>query len=433
MAKDKIRLDSERLGRKSKELLDFMKKRIVGQDQALEKIAHAFEAVESGIRPKHRPILTLLFLGPSGVGKSLIPSALAEYWFNSRLGYTQINCPDYSNGYTLSTLQGAPPGYIGFLDKSTYSEKEIRMHPYPLLSQWNIDRHHFYYLYRDKIIKTKEEIRIKVEELELEEAAFNELEIIEKGRNGKAEKTEIGKRLLATMKRLKKEISDLREEINAYNPSHKYFSIVNFDEIEQGSEQLHKIMLSILEQGVLDLKDGRKTIFYNSIITATSNVGTDAIFDLMGKNRLGFYTSFSQLLVDDPALHEKIRSVAIKELEKFFGDPAFLNRFDDLIVFAPLSRESLEAIFDLELNYLKKILADSGFIVSVVITPEVKKFIIDKSTKKVEYGARELKRKIDNYLRRPLASLRTTFQLADGDSVYVSLENHKLVFDKDTN
>ncbi len=426
MAKNKIRLDSERLSPKSKKLLDFMKKRIVGQDQALERIAHAFEIAESGINPKNRPILNLLFLGPSGVGKSLIPSALAEYLFKSRLGYTQINCPDYSSEHTLATLHGAPPGYIGFLDGNNYTKEEIRKHPYPLLSQWNIDKYHFHFLFGDKIKKVRDEIRAKIEELEVAEAALVEFGGV------KGKESDIGKKIAKTIEKLEIELGGLQGKLAKYNPNDKYFSIVNFDEVEQGSEQLHKMMFSILDQGVLDLRDGRKTLFYNSIITATSNVGWESILGLMKKNRFGFHTGSSPLSVDDPDLHEKIKLTAVKELEKFFGDPAFLNRFDDLVVFTPLSRKSLEAIFDLEFGYLEKVLADSDLKARVIVVPEVKKFIIDKSTRKVEYGARELKRNIDHYLRRPLASLRVTFQLVDGETVYVSLENNKLVFDKDT-
>ncbi len=428
MSGEKIRLDSERIGDGTKKLLTFMKGKVISQNHALEKVAHAFEIFEAGIKTRHKPIMTLFLLGPSGVGKSLISSVLAEFWFKDRFGYTQINCSDYpeANDHAISLLQGAPPGFAGFLDTDAYSEEEIILHRYPILSQWNIDKAHFYALHEDtlKVLIDKISERSK----KLAESQIT-LDLFKRNKKNETEESQI---FANAIRELKGEIKGLRNEMPVYKPENQYTSIINFDEIDKGCNELHQIVADIVEEGKLGLKNGNVTNFHNSIITATSNIGSGDMLEALKGEKLGFYTSLSQLSVEDPNLHEKIKLAAMRELERYFHDPAFLGRFDDLIVFNPLSRASIEIIFDLEFSYLKQSLRDAEWAVNVVVTPEVKKFIVDKSVKKVEYGARMVKKKIDHYLRRPLASLRTTSQLVDGETLYVSLENGKLVFDKDT-
>jgi len=420
-----IRLRSCDLSPKGQEILQFFQTRVVGQEPAINKIARAMEIAEAGFGRKNRPLLSLLFLGPSGVGKSLIPSILAEFRFKNRSAYTRLNCPDFVESHAIATAQGSPPGYAGFLDTDHHDEEEIWQNSYPLLSQWNIDKHEFNYLYRDSLNGLERKMGEMVDQLELARAAAREIKKT-KGKDG-----DDYKKALQIIRDLKKNVEEIKDEMVIYHPQlQSYQSIVTFDEIEKGSIELRNIFLSIAESGTLDLKDGQTTRFYNSTIFCTSNTGSEQITKMLSGKGFGFY---KEIETDDldPQLYEQIQKTAMAEAEKFFT-AEFLNRFDAVIVFAPLFRKHFEKIFDLEFNYLLNDLRDASFPLAIEVTREVKDYVIDQATKKPEYGARELKRKLEQNIREPLAILKNAGQIAKDDKVTINLEDGKPVFYKDS-
>lgn len=211
-----------------------MNKMVVGQPQAIEKMSDSFSRLIAGVHDPERPLLTMMFMGPTGVGKTETVRALAETVFGNRRAFTRINCQEYSAHYNISKLLGSPPGYVG---------GEIR----PLLSQENIDRH-----YRKA--------------LEAQTGMISEVD----GKLG----------------RLFPPDSD------------RHLSIILFDEIEKAHPKLWNLLLGILEDGTVVLGNNEEVDFRQSIIVLTSNVGSDAMGVHLAQNGIGFSTGTSEAKLD---------------------------------------------------------------------------------------------------------------------------------------
>ncbi len=214
-------------GRRSPQVTRFetmLRERIIGQDLAINAILDSFSKVVAGIRNPERPILTLLFLGPTGVGKTETVKSLAETIFGKRNAFTRINCQEFSSEFTVSKLFGSPPGYVG---------NDVE----PLLSQESLEKHH-------------------------KDAQKEERGIFAEG-EGKVS------RLFPSSRK-------------------HYLSIVLFDEIEKAHPKVWDAMLGLMEDGHLTLGNNETVDFTRSIIIFTTNVGAEAMGSALRKKGIGF-------------------------------------------------------------------------------------------------------------------------------------------------
>ena len=201
-----------------------MGKMVVGQPQALAKLTDSFSRLIAGVHDPDSPLLTMLFLGPTGVGKTETVRSLAETVFGNKRAFTRVNCQEYSAHYNISKLLGSPPGYVG---------GEIR----PLLAQENLDRHHC-------------------------KAVENQSGMISEG----------GSKLAQLFP----------------PESERYLSIVLFDEVEKAHPKLWNLLLGILEDGTVILGNNEEVDFRRSVIILTTNVGSAAMGAQLGQSNIGF-------------------------------------------------------------------------------------------------------------------------------------------------
>lgn len=211
-----------------------MNKLVVGQPRAIERITDSFSRLIAGIQDPESPLLTMLFMGPTGVGKTETVRALAETIFGNRRAFTRINCQEYSAHYNISKLLGSPPGYVG---------GEIR----PLLAQENLDRHH-------------------------KKAIENQSGMI----------CEAGGKL----SRLFPPDSD------------QHLALVLFDEVEKAHPKMWNLLLGVLEDGHLVLGNNEEVGFTRAIIILTTNVGSEAMCAQLSQNLLGFNPGFDGAALD---------------------------------------------------------------------------------------------------------------------------------------
>ena len=203
-----------------------MNKIVVGQPRAIDKLTDSFSRLIAGVHDPERPLLTMMFMGPTGVGKTETVRALAETIFGSKRAFTRVNCQEYSAHYNISKLLGSPPGYVG---------GEIR----PLLAQENLDRHH------------KKALEMQTGMVSEAGSKLNRLFPPE---------------------------------------SERYLNIVLFDEIEKAHPKLWNLLLGILEDGTVVLGNNEEVDFRQSIIILTTNVGSEAMGAHLSQSNIGFST-----------------------------------------------------------------------------------------------------------------------------------------------
>jgi len=234
-----------------------MRKMVVGQPQAIEKLTDSFSRLISGIHDPERPLLNMLFLGPTGVGKTETVRSLAETIFGNKRAFTRINCQEYSAHYNISKLLGSPPGYVG---------GEIR----PLLAQENIDRHH-------------------------RKALENQSGLI----------SETDSKLCSLFP----------------PESDRFLSIILFDEIEKAHPKLWNLLLGILEDGTVILGNNEEVDFRNSVIVLTTNVGSEAMGAHLAQNHIGFHTGTDNAKLDrdieEAAMREARKVFPFEFLNRF--------------------------------------------------------------------------------------------------------------------
>ncbi len=221
---------NEQLARFSKR----MRKLVVGQPAAIDKITDSFSRLIAGIHDPESPLLTMMFMGPTGVGKTETIRALAETIFGNRRAFTRINCQEYSAHYNISKLLGSPPGYVG---------GEIR----PLLAQENIDRHHCKAVESQTGLITEPDSKLA--------------------------------RLFPP-------------------ESERNLSIILFDEIEKAHPKLWNLLLGVLEDGTVVLGNNEEVDFRQSIIILTTNVGSEAMGQHLAQNGIGFATDVTEAGMD---------------------------------------------------------------------------------------------------------------------------------------
>jgi ATP-dependent Clp protease ATP-binding subunit ClpA len=201
-----------------------LRERVVGQMSAIDAILDSFSKILAGIRNPERPILTLLFLGPTGVGKTETVKALAETIFGKRTAFTRVNCQEFSSEFTVSKLFGSPPGYVG---------NDVE----PMLSQDNLDKHH-------------------------KEAQTEGRGVFAEG-EGK--------------------IAKLFPQVKSH-----YMSIVLFDEVEKAHPKVWNALLGLMEDGHLTLGNNKTVDFTRSIIVITTNVGAEEMSETLRHRSIGF-------------------------------------------------------------------------------------------------------------------------------------------------
>ncbi len=195
------------------------------------------------------------------------------------------------------------------------------------------------------------------------------------------------------------------------------YSIILFDEIEKAHPDIFNVLLQILDDGHITDSTGRKVDFKNTVIIMTSNAGAASI---VAPKHLGFAN-----VADSKADYEKMKSDVLDEIKKIFK-PEFLNRIDDIIVFHSLEKSDMYKIIDILIADLNKILAES-LKISVVFDDAAKGFIIDESYDS-KYGARPLKRALQNKIEDELADLVLSGKITEGKKVHITLKDKKLVF-----
>jgi ATP-dependent Clp protease ATP-binding subunit ClpC len=234
-----------------------MNKMVVGQPAAIDKLSDSFSRLIAGVHDPESPLLTMMFMGPTGVGKTETVRALAETIFGNKRAFTRVNCQEYSAHYNISKLLGSPPGYVG---------GEIR----PLLAQENIDRHHK---------KALEKQTGMVSEAESKLARMYPPE------------------------------------------SEKHLSIILFDEIEKAHPKLWNLLLGILEDGTVVLGNNEEVDFRQSIIILTTNVGSEAMGAHLAQNSIGFSTGVSDEKMDrdieEAAMREAKKVFPFEFLNRF--------------------------------------------------------------------------------------------------------------------
>ena len=300
-------------------------KMVIAQDEAIKAIAKAVRRSRSGLKDPLRPMGSFLFLGPTGVGKTLLAKALARFMFDNEEALIQIDMSEYMEKHNVSRLVGAPPGYVGFEEGGQLTEK-IRRRPY---------------------------------------------------------------------------------------------AVVLFDEIEKAHHDVFNMLLQVMEEGKLTDSFGRHVDFRNVILILTSNIGSDVI---KNKATLGFTAGDN----DADRSYRQMKKQLGQELERHFR-PEFLNRLDDMVIFRQLTRENLSEIVTLEIDKVSKRLKEKEL--TMELTAPAVEFLIDKGWNQ-EYGARPLRRAIEQYLEDPLSEelLKGSFEEKKHILVDVDTEADELSF-----
>lgn len=301
-------------------LEDELHTRVIGQEEAITAIADAVRRSRAGLQDPKRPIGSFIFLGTTGVGKTELAKALAEYLFDDENSMTRIDMSEYQEKFSATRLIGAPPGYVGY-DEGGQLTEAIRRKPY---------------------------------------------------------------------------------------------SVVLFDEIEKAHPDVFNILLQVLDDGRLTDNKGRVVNFKNSIIIMTSNMGSSLIRE-----------SFEKITPDN---REKVideTRIQVLELLKKSIRPEFLNRIDEIIMFTPLNEEEIRKIVTLQLNSVKKMLANNG--VALNFTDAAVDFISDAGYDS-QFGARPVKRAIQKYVLNELSKEILGMKIDKNRPIIIDREGDGLVF-----
>ena len=303
---------------------DELKRSIIGQDISVKKVTDAVKRSRVGISDPNRPIGSFLFLGPTGVGKTELSKKLAEFMFNDADALVRVDMSEFMEKHSVAKLIGAPPGYVGYEESGTLTER-IRHRPY---------------------------------------------------------------------------------------------AVVLFDEIEKAHPEVFNILLQVLDSGHLTDGKGRKVNFKNTIIVLTSNIGGEFI------DRLA-HIGFGKADATDTTRYEETKEKVMDALKEHFR-PEFLNRLDDIIIFDVLGKEALAKIVDTQVAEGMKRLTQKR--IALAIEPEVHAWLADKGYNP-QYGARPLRRTIQDKILTPIASLMIAQGVMEGGTVTVSIRNDEPYFD----
>lgn len=286
--------------------------RLIGQDEAVVAVSNAVRRSRAGLSDPNRPSGSFLFLGPTGVGKTELCKALAEFLFDTEEALVRIDMSEFMEKHSVARLIGAPPGYVGY-EEGGYLTEAVRRKPY---------------------------------------------------------------------------------------------SVVLLDEVEKAHPDVFNILLQVLEDGRLTDSHGRTVDFRNTVVVMTSNLGSAQIQELVGDR-------------------EAQRAAVMDAVSKHFR-PEFINRIDEVVVFEPLAREQIAGIAEIQLQRLRKRLAEREL--NLELSSEAMDKLIAVGYDPV-YGARPLKRAIQRWIENPLAQLILAGRFAPGIAIHAKVEGEEIVFD----
>ena len=296
---------------------DMLHKRVVGQEPAVVAVANAVRRSRAGLADPNRPNGSFLFLGPTGVGKTELCKALAEFLFDSTDAMVRLDMSEFMEKHAVARLIGAPPGYVGY-EEGGYLTEAVRRRPY---------------------------------------------------------------------------------------------SVLLLDEVEKAHPDVFNVLLQVLDDGRLTDSQGRTVDFRNTVIVMTSNIGSELIREMTQGN----------------APREQLHAAVLGEVSKHFR-PEFINRIDETVIFDPLSRDQIHGIASIQLDLLRKRLADRDLSLSI------ENAVIDKLSAAgfdPVFGARPLKRVIQQLIENPLAQKVLSGDFVPGDTITVGVtEEGQITFDK---
>jgi len=295
---------------------DAIAKRVVGQEEAVTALCNAVRRSRAGLGDPNRPIGSFLFLGPTGVGKTELSKALADFLFNDPNAMIRIDMSEFMEQHSVARLIGSPPGYVGY---------------------------------------------------------------------------EEGGRLTEAVRR-------------------KPYSVILLDEIEKAHLDVFNILLQVFDDGRLTDGKGRTADFKNTVVIMTSNIASQQI----------------QELTEEAGADWEIEA-HVKEALKQHFKPEFLNRIDEVIVFHILSKEDLRKIVDIQLNYLGERM--NARKIKIEFTENARQQIMDEGYDPA-FGARPLKRTIQQRLENALAAQLLSGKFSDGDTIKINADMHKFSFTK---
>ena len=290
-----------------------VQQRVVGQEEAVVAVANAIRRSRAGLSDPRRPIGSFLFLGPTGVGKTELTKALANFMFDTDDAMVRLDMSEFMEKHSVARLIGAPPGYVGY-EEGGYLTEAVRRRPY---------------------------------------------------------------------------------------------SVILLDEVEKAHPDVFNVLLQVLDDGRLTDGQGRTVDFRNAVIVMTSNLGSQMIQEMAGEEQ---YDNMKSALMDVVGTHFR---------------PEFINRVDDVVVFHPLSREHIRLIVDIQLGYLQDRLADRDM--RIHLSEAARDKLADAGFDPV-YGARPLRRAIQQQVENPLAQEILEGKFQPGDVIEVGVEDNHLDF-----
>ena len=292
---------------------DELHQKVIGQDEAVNAVANAIRRSRAGLADPNRPIGSFLFLGPTGVGKTELTKALANFMFDTEDAMVRIDMSEFMEKHSVARLVGAPPGYVGY-EEGGYLTEAVRRRPY---------------------------------------------------------------------------------------------SVILLDEVEKAHPDVFNILLQVLDDGRLTDGQGRTVDFKNAVVIMTSNLGSDVIQEQAGSN-------------DYATLKSRVMEVLASQFR-----PEFINRIDETVVFHPLINEHIKEIANIQLERLRQRLTDKGF--ELTLSEAALEKIAASGFDPV-YGARPLKRAVQQYIENPLAQDLLQGKFISGDTIKVDVLDDKIVF-----
>lgn len=289
--------------------------RMINQAEAVSAVANAVRRSRAGLQDQNRPIGSFIFLGPTGVGKTELCKALAEFLFDDERNMVRIDMSEFMEQHSVARLIGAPPGYVGYEEGGRLTEA-VRRQPY---------------------------------------------------------------------------------------------SVILLDEIEKAHRDVFNVLLQLLDDGRLTDGQGRTVDFSNTIVVMTSNIGSQTILELAGEGN-----------------EIEMREQCMAALRQRFL-PEFLNRIDETVVFQPLGRREIRQIVDLQLSQLSAQMQEHGY--SIHVSDEAKQLLANEGYDP-QYGARPLKRVVQQRLQNSLANAILSGEFPEGSSIEVDAQHGELTFAK---
>lgn len=393
-----IRVDTEKMSGFNRSVVKALSYSVVGQPRAIQHISRLLVSLQSGLRDFRRPIGTMIFAGPSGCGKTFTAKELAQILLGSseEAGYplTIVQCSNLAESHRISTLIGSPPGYV--------DSNKI-----PILHRFNIEKHNLMAFLDEEITKCKDQ-NLKKEKEEAKEQVKKCLQALL-----------VGKLFI----RYNKQDINIHNFLNeVFDRARPLLSVVLFDEIEKAHPDVWNLLLSIIEEGQLQLANsGEVTSFTNSLVILTTNTGSREIQGVFGANRIGFQTAQKE---DPDKLDQAVYNEAKRALEKIFP-PELMGRLGkEIIAFRGLRRDDFEQIFQGLVEEFRWRLDDRGIVLRC--SPKFKQFVVDEGVNQ-KYGARILRDAVKKYVETPISAAISSGELKAGDRALLTMEDGKPV------